>query len=88
MSDYPVEKKSNGVAIAALVCGIVSLCCCNPLYLVSLLAVILGIIGVANNNGGKGMAITGIILGIVAVCLGILLDIILLPLTFGTSFFF
>lgn len=81
------KPKKNGWAIAALVCGIVSLCCCNPMYMVSLAAIITGIIGLMGNKGSKGMAITGIVLGGVAVLIGIVLDILLLPFTFGTSFF-
>jgi hypothetical protein len=81
------KPKKNGWAIASLVCGIVSLCCCNPMYMVSLAAVITGIVGLMGNKGSKGMAITGIVLGGVAVLVGIVLDILLLPFTFGTSFF-
>ncbi len=89
MSEYYVqEKKSNGICIASLVCGLVSfLGCCNPFYLVSLAAVILGIVGVCGSYSGKGMAIAGIILGVLAVLIWVVLDILLIPFTFGASFF-
>ena len=85
----PEEKKSNGVSIAALVCGLLSLCCCNPMYLVSLAAIVLGIVGISQkNSSNKGMAITGLVLGSLAIVVSIIVDIILLPFTLGTSFFF
>ena len=88
MSECPVKKKTSGVSIAALVCGLVSLCCCNPLYLVSVAAIILGAIGIIKNDESKGMAIAGLVLGIVSVVICVIMDIILIPFTLGTSFFF
>ena len=84
----PETKKSNGVSVAALVCGIVSFCCCNPLYLVSVAAVVLGIVGLTKKDSSNGMAIAGIILGALSVIICIIIDILLLPFTLGTSFFF
>ena len=81
-------KQNNGVGIASLVCGIVSLMCCNPLYLVSAAAIIMGIVSLCMGNNSKGYAIAGMICGGCAVLFGIILDIILLPVTFGSSFFF
>ena len=75
--NQPQEKKSNGVSIASFVCGLVSLCCCNPMYLVSLAAVILGIVGITQkNNPNKGMAIAGIIIAAVGVVLSIVITIL------------
>ena len=87
MVDLEPKPQKNGWAIAALVCGIVSLCCCNPMYMVSLAAIITGIIGLMGDKGSKGMAIAGIVLGGVSALIGVVVDIITLPLTFGTGFF-
>jgi hypothetical protein len=60
----PGAPRSNGWALASLICGIFG---CVPL-ITSLCAVIFGIAGVRKANephtGGKGMAIAGLILGI------------------------
>lgn len=86
--NYVQEKKSNGVAIASLVCGLISFFgCCNPFYLVSLAAIVLGIVGLTQKGSGKGMATAGLILGIAAILIWVVVDIILLPFTFGASFF-
>ena len=93
--DYNQEKKfaesskgSSGLGIASMVCGILSLTCFNPLYLVASAAVILGIISLCQKNTTKGFGIAGIICGALAILFGIILDIILLPITFGASFLF
>jgi hypothetical protein len=58
----PVEKKTDGVSIAAFVTGLV---CCAPV------GVILGIIGIARTkNGqrkGRWAAVTGIVLGVLGI---------------------
>jgi hypothetical protein len=60
----PAAKKTNVIAVASLVTGILS---CVPGM--SVFAVILGIVGLERsgkpNVGGKGMAIAGLILGII-----------------------
>jgi len=59
----PAPQRTNGAAIASLVCGILG---CIP-WLTGLAAVILGIVGLRKTKdpqvGGKGMAIAGLILG-------------------------
>lgn len=61
-------KKNNGLAIAGLVLGILSVCCCcaNPLF--SILAIVFGAIALSqiakNDANGKGMAIAALIIGI------------------------
>lgn len=90
MEEYVVEQepKKSGLCIASLVCGIVAtLGCCNPFYLVSLAAVVTGIIGLATGKQPKGMAIAGLVLGIVSACIWVVLDIILAIFTGGLSFF-
>jgi hypothetical protein len=59
-------KPGNGLAVAALVLGILTFVCLGPIA--GIAAVVLGILGVnkAKETGtGKGMAIAGIVLGIV-----------------------
>jgi hypothetical protein len=61
-------KESNGLAIAALVVGLVSLFLCQPAGIV---AIILGIMGLNRSKqmagNGKGLAIGGIVAGALAV---------------------
>ncbi|HEX8173673.1 MAG TPA: DUF4190 domain-containing protein [Pyrinomonadaceae bacterium] len=60
-------QKQQGLAIASLVCGILSPCCFG--LLTGIPAVILGFMAISREKsnpelyGGKGMAITGIVLG-------------------------
>jgi Domain of unknown function (DUF4190) len=72
----PVQVKTNGLAVAALVCGIVGLIIFS--IVLGPLAVIFGIRGrrqIDASGGaqkGRGMATAGIVLGIVAVVLWII----------------
>jgi hypothetical protein len=62
----PPAPKTNGVAIASLICGILG---CVP-FVTSLAAIILGVVGIGSarkTGSGKGMAIAGIILGILGI---------------------
>jgi hypothetical protein len=75
----------KGLAIAALVLGIISLCMA-PIPVITLLAwpgsivaIVLGILGV--KSSGKGMAIAGIILGVVALIL--LIGLMIFNLVYG-----
>lgn len=62
-----VEGGGNiGVAIASMVCGIISIpCCCLWLFSVvlAIAAIALGIIVISQKYDGKGMAIAGIVTG-------------------------
>jgi len=71
-------RPTNGLAIAALVCGLLSV----PLFitivggiLLGLVAIVLGFLGLSRakktQNSGKGMAITGIVSG----ALGLILSV-------------
>jgi hypothetical protein len=68
-SGYGVSepKRTNGPAIASLVCGVLG---CVP-FITSLIAIGLGIIGLKKAKdpqvGGKGLAIAGLILGILGI---------------------
>ena len=75
----PAAPAKNGMAIASLICGIVSLVCCGGGGIVSVLAIVFGIIGLtkAKETGvGKGMAIAGIIIAAVGVVLSIVIAIV------------
>lgn len=68
----------KGVAIASLICGIVSLlcCCCGGFnFLVAIAAVVLGIVALVKKFSGKGMAIAGIVCGGIAVLLTLIVMI-------------
>ena len=74
----PTQPKTSGLAIASLVCGILSLC----LLLPALLGIIFGIIALRQINGsagvitGKGLAIGGLVtsaLGIIGILAAMLL---------------
>ena len=59
------KEKKSGLAIAALILGIVSLvgiCCCGLNIITGPLAIIFGIIVLAKKQNGTGLAITGIVL--------------------------
>lgn len=84
----PAQQGSNGMAIAALVLGILSLLgllLVFPGLILGVIALILGIVGVrkANNIAGpgarKGMAIAGLVMGAIATILSVLM------LIFGVS---
>ena len=65
----PQQQRGKGLAIAAMVCGIVSFFCFG--VILGILAVIFG--GVAKSKGYKGgMATAGIVLGIIGLALYVL----------------
>lgn len=84
---YVQEEPKKGLSVASLVCGIISYFCCNPLYLVSIAAVILGIVALCKKES-KGMAIAGLVLGGMSILVCFIVDLCLIPFTFGTSFLF
>lgn len=74
----PVNQ-TNGLAIGALVCGILSIVAC--LFPLGLVAVPLGIVALKKardlNGSGRGMAIGGIITGILGIIAGIVVVVVL-----------
>jgi hypothetical protein len=66
-------QQTNGMAIAGLICSIVGLFCCGPVF--STVGLILSALALAQINqdpvrwSGKGVAITGIVLAIVGYAL-------------------
>lgn len=85
----PMPENSNQYAGLALASMIVGICAffINTLYIVSLVAVVLGIVALAKHTSKKGFAITGLICGGVSLMSQFIVDIILIPFTFGLSFF-
>jgi len=84
----PPQKKSNGCSVASLVCGIIAFLCFNPLYLVSIAAIVLGAVGISKHDDSKGMAVTGLIIGVVSIVTSFIIDLCLSIFTMGFSFFF
>lgn len=80
-----MENKGKGLAIASLVLGIVGFVF-NPLNVVSLVGVILGIVSLATKRDGKGMAIAGLCLCPVAAIWQYLIDTIITIVTMGFGF--
>ena len=75
------NSSKDSLAIASLVLGIVGIFV-NPLYLISVLAIIFGAIGMSSEvHGGKAKA--GLILGIVGIFVQIVVDLILTIFTAG-----
>ncbi|MBQ9982466.1 MAG: DUF4190 domain-containing protein [Oscillospiraceae bacterium] len=66
---------SKGVAIAAMVFGIISivLLCCGIGGLFGIVGLILSIIAIAGKKNGKGMAIAGLIMSIISVVVSVLM---------------
>lgn len=74
-----MPKKTNGLAIASLVCSLVGLIIFG--VILGILAISFGVTAkkrmeVFNNEGGKGLATAGIIIGIIDIPLAILAAII------------
>jgi len=68
MPGQPMPRAgTSGAAVASLICGILG---CIP-FITSLLAVILGIVGIKSTSGGRaggrGLAIAGLILGLLGI---------------------
>ncbi|PZS14037.1 MAG: hypothetical protein DLM57_15315 [Pseudonocardiales bacterium] len=77
-NQYPSPPAGNGLAVTAMVLGIVGLLVLG--VILGPLAVVFGLIGLRRANGGasgKGMAIAGVILGIIDTVLSLTLAIVL-----------
>lgn len=74
---YPPQyfvPQTSGTATASMVCGIIGLigCCCCPMLLASLAAIVTGHLAMNELNNrpglqGRGMAIAGLVMGYLAV---------------------
>lgn len=68
-----------GFSIASMVCGILAICCCClSLFslMLSIMAIVFGIISLNNKYEGKGMAIAGIITGGIGIFMWLCLIVI------------
>lgn len=80
-----VQSREQGLAIASLVCGVLSFLCCS--VLTGIPAIVLGIMAMMKEKadpmryGGKGMSIAGIVLGAIS----ILIMIVYLILVFANA---
>ena len=86
-SSAPAQNNNDykTVCMLAMIFGIVSFIF-NPTYLVSIAAIVLGIVGQTHTQTYKTWAMTGWICGTCSIVIGFIVDIILLPFTFGLSF--
>ena len=79
-------NNKDGICLAALICGLISIFI-DPLYLVSIAAVVLGVVGLSGAYEKRGMAIAGIILGGASIVVQIILDIIVTIFSGGIGLF-
>lgn len=78
-----------GVSIASLVCGILALLCCCATYfsiILSIAAIVLGIIAIVKKYDGMGMAIAGIAVGGIAIVFCILMVVIVASSSYSSIF--
>lgn len=77
-SQYPIKKKRNGMAIASMILGIVSLVTCCLIYVsvpCAILSIVLG--AVALRKSKNAMAVAGIILGAISIAIAIMVFILI-----------
>ena len=78
------KDSKDTLSITSLILGIVGFLV-NPLYIVSVLAIIFGAIGMNSNGVHKDKGKIGMILGIIAICVQVVVDFILTILTAGAG---
>lgn len=75
-------QPSNGMGVAALVLGILSVLLCSGYGVLSVLAIVFGAIGLGKANRGeatnRGMALWGLWLGIASIVIGVIAVIVLI----------
>ncbi len=70
-TNYAMPSEKKGLAVAALIFGILSIigfCCCLNV-ITAPLALIFGFISLAKHRAGKGMAITGIVFAMISIAI-------------------
>ncbi len=86
----PVQPQSNGMAIGALVCGIIGFlfsCCLWYIAIpLSIAGIVLGILVIKNKKGGKNMAIVGIVLSSITIVISIVMAIVVLAFMTNPEF--
>lgn len=76
---YPPQQQGNGLAVTGMVLGIVGIVFFwLPIFgwILAILAIIFGGVGIARANkgaSGKGMAVAGLVLGIVSIALYVII---------------
>jgi hypothetical protein len=81
-----VKKGGSGLAIASLVCGIVSFACCYFSFFVSIAGLVTGIIALVKKHNGRGMAIAGIIISSLSILFYVILILAVVFFAFNPSF--
>ena len=76
------QPQSNNTALASFLFGIGSFFF-NPIYLVSIAAIIFSIFGMSGNKPSKELAIAGLMLGIISAVLGFSIDLLFTVFSFG-----
>lgn len=78
--EKPTKAPSAGLAIASMVCGIISLTvsCSTPYlpFVLSLLAVVFGSVSLGKHKGGKEMAIAGLVCGIIGLVSAVIILVV------------
>lgn len=86
----PVQPQSNGMAVGALICGIIGfiLSCCLWYIAIplSIAGLVLGILVLKNKKGGKTLAIIGIILCAITIIIGIFAAIMVIAVASNPEF--
>ncbi len=80
--DWRPKRTYESVALAALICGIVSIVF-NPGSMLAPTAIILGIVALCNRTTSRGHATVGLICGAVGLVLHAILDTLFTIATFG-----
>lgn len=86
----PTQPQSNGMAVGALICGIIGfiLSCCLWYIAIplSIAGLVLGILVLKNKKGGKTLAIIGIILCAITIIIGVFAAIMLIAVASNPEF--
>ena len=87
--DWRPKRTYESVALAALICGIVSIVF-NPGSLLAPTAIILGIVALVNKTTSRGHATVGLICGAVGLVAQFIVDLLvtIFSFGFGSIFFF
>lgn len=64
------QDDSNGMGVASLVMGIISLVCCSS-FIFSVLGIVFGIISLSRKKTNNGIAVAGVVLSAISIIIGI-----------------
>ena len=81
------ERRTSGISVAALVCGILGIVIPYVGLVLALLGIVFGGVGISQtgknpNLGGRGMAITGLVCGIIAIAFWVLMILLVGSIAF------